>query len=303
MHTSAFPDQELSLVPGIQSKKSFLSPVSICFLIKLLPVLSYFFLSILRIEDSVVAVITLIFLFVEFVFIKYIGGFNLVGLKWSIDLSSFGFQWYSKPESFVPLQSNTNFFWMSFFTFLVIWLICFFIAFFSFTKIKAVISLVGFICEGVNLYMFSKALNYSKKQVEKAALDSMQVEVHFDLVPENDLEANDKVQINDDQNKSGSYSMQKKTSKVLDTTSVELPPPLMPANTSENKPKNEEDKDHAVVNSDHENIDIKDVDKNNGNDNIDIKDDNINNENDNENENNNSDNDNDKKNDEDFEFY
>ena len=94
MHTSAFPDQELSLVPGIQSKKSFLSPVSICFLIKLLPVLSYFFLSILRIEDSVVAVITLIFLFVEFVFIKYIGGFNLVGLKWSIDLSTYGYQWY-----------------------------------------------------------------------------------------------------------------------------------------------------------------------------------------------------------------
>lgn len=266
-----FSDQEVSLIPGTRSPKSFLSPVSVCFIMKNLPFISYFFLSLLGVEDSVISVITLIFLFIEFMFIKYVSGFNLVGLKWSIDLSSMSFRWYSKPEPFVPILSNTNFFWMSFFIFLVIWLICFFIAFFTSTKIKAITSLTGFICEGVNFYMFSKAHNYAKKQVEKAVLNSIQDDVHFDFVPETDLEINYKENTTNNQQKNESYFLPKKTSKVLDTTSVELPPPLMPVKTtSENKTKSEEeeDKEKVISNPDHE---ISNDNSANTNDNIDDK--------------------------------
>ena len=160
---------------------------------------------------------------------------------------------------------------MSFFTFLIVWLICFFIAFFSSTKTKAFTSLIGFICEGINLYMFSKAHSYAKKQVEKAVLNSIQEEVHFDLVPENDLEANDKETINDVQENKGkdneNYYLHKKTSKVLDTTSVELPPPLMPAsNNSENKAKSEESKEQVTNVSDHENDIVSNTNDYNDND-------------------------------------
>lgn len=280
-----FSDQELSLISGNQSKKSLISPAAYCSLVKLLPFLSYFILSLLHVEDSVVAVITLILVFIEFVFIKYVSGINLVGLKWSIDFSSLSFQWYSKPEPFIPSISDTNFFWMSFFTFLIIWLICFFIAFYSSTKIKAITSLISFICEGVNLYMFSKAHNCAKKQVEKAVLNSIQEEVHFDLVPENDYENDDKETINDNKESqevaNESYFLPKKTSKISDTTSVPLPPPLMPTKpSSEDKEKNSLDIEQNISNSENENTlnsNVNDNENNNNiNDNRDDKEDNEN---------------------------
>lgn len=234
--TNGIFDQKISLLHASPNEAPKINPVTSCLAFKLLPIFSFIALSLFHVEDSLIATITGIFNIIEFLFIKYVSGYQLVGLKWNIQFPSFSFSWDSKSEPYLPSISNSNFFWMSFFTSMGFWILSFIITLNS-SLFKILCSVFCLITELFNLYMFSKAYSFRKTKTEKAVLASIQENVHFEFVPEDENDKVDPETTKENYYLAPTASNPKSTEKkfsttISDKTTVELPP-MLPTSTKQ----------------------------------------------------------------------
>lgn len=177
-------DQE-ALIPG---KEPRINPIAFYFIIQLLPYLVFILFILLKIQILHTTIVTLILLGINFWFIKNVHGIQLVGLRWKISLLS-GFEFYSKPNPFVPRAIDSNSFWVGFFIFIFLWIIAFIISLFLKESLLCLVCFIGFLSEIINLMMFMRSYRSAKSQAEHAALEILQDEtVNFELVHSDDEE-------------------------------------------------------------------------------------------------------------------
>ncbi|OHT12429.1 hypothetical protein TRFO_17691 [Tritrichomonas foetus] len=225
-------DQELTLISNNRSDKPFIQPTAFCLVARLLPIAAYLLLWIFQAEKTISTVVTLLFSVIEFVAIKNISGLQLVGLNWSIDFKSFKFTYYSKPEPFVPVLSQSNFFWMSFFGVLIVWGYFFIHDIFTAPASEMIGSFFGLFLEILNFMCFTRAHGLAKSAAEKAVLSSIQEGVQFELVPDDDdnpIENNNTNYYLAPTNSTNTQTERKTRNISEEATAVTLPPPLAPA--------------------------------------------------------------------------
>jgi hypothetical protein len=191
--------------------RPIVSPTGIFLVSHVVPAFSYVFLSLTRIPFNVLAIVTLLFSVGNFFIVKNISGYQMLGLKWAYDCRSLGIAVSSRPEPFVPVLGQSNFFWMGIFVFNAFWVVCFFVSLAG-PLSKSAISGVAFLLELANLVCFAKAHRESKQRTGQAVLSSMRDGIHFEEVPEG----------------AGAPPRQppKPALEKVAATSIELPPPL-----------------------------------------------------------------------------
>lgn len=177
-------DQE-SIFAG---KEPRVNPIAFYFAIQLLPYLAFILFLLFHIPILHITIIILILIGINFWFIKNVNGMQLVGLRWKLSFSN-GFEYYSKPNPFVPRAIDSNSFWIGFFVFIILWIIAFIISIFLTSTFLCIVCLIGFLSEFINLNMFMRSHKSAKNQAEHAALEILQDEkVNFELVHSDDEE-------------------------------------------------------------------------------------------------------------------
>jgi hypothetical protein len=198
-----------------------ISPTGIYLISKSLPFVAFLLLNSLSAPPLLLTFTTVFLSLLNFFVMKNISGYQILGLKWSINLPGRSLAVLSRPEPFVPLLNQSNLFWLGFVFSIAAWTVCFFVNLFGPFPRKAGISGSSCLLEAVNFVCFAKSHRESKHRTEAAVLNSLKDGVHFDLVPENEEEkAEDEVPPRDDSPAA---------------TSVDLPPPLAAAEVPEDK--------------------------------------------------------------------
>lgn len=169
-------------------KEPRINPIAFYFAIQLLPYLVFVLFLIFNIPILQITIIILILLGINFWFIKNVNGIQLVGLRWKFSIIT-GFEYYSKPNPFVPRALDSNSFWIGFFIFLFLWIIALVISLFLKTPLLCLVCFIGFLSELINLMMFMRSHKSAKSQAEHAALEILQDEtVNFEFVHSDDEE-------------------------------------------------------------------------------------------------------------------
>jgi hypothetical protein len=177
------PDQEL-LIPGTPAGRS-IHPVLLCFSTKCLAYLPYAGLLLIGGSPLFTTVLTTFLILIDFWCTQNIHGFELIGLSWSFSFGR-GFGYISKPDPFIPNQSDSDAFWMSFIIFVVLWTSTFFVSLLTSGIARATSAAIGAGFQGFNLLMFMKAHRGAKAardQLAKHQADEADG-VKFELVKE-----------------------------------------------------------------------------------------------------------------------
>jgi hypothetical protein len=202
-------------------RRPVISPTGIYLVSKCVPFLTFLLLSSLSASPPLLAFPTIILSVLNFFVMKNISGYQMLGLRWSLDLPGWSLGVVSRPEPFVPLLNQSNLFWLGFVFSIAIWTICFFVNLFGPFPRRASISGSSCLLEAVNFICFAKSHRKSKHRTEAAVLNSLKDGVHFDLVPDTEEEkAEGEVPRQDDS---------------PGAASVNLPPPLAPAEVPEDE--------------------------------------------------------------------
>lgn len=168
-------------------KEPFINPIAFYFVIQLLPYSVFILFLLFEIQIFQVTIFLLILLGINFWFIKNVNGIQLVGLRWKLSLQN-GFDYYSKPNPFVPRALDSNSFWIGFFIFMFLWIIAFILSIFV-SDALCLVCIIGFLSEFFNLTMFMKSHRLAKNQAEHAALEILQDEnINFEQVHSDDEE-------------------------------------------------------------------------------------------------------------------
>lgn len=175
-------DQDV-LIPNNRDKNK-INPVVLYAITKAIPYLVHLFLCATKMTSFNIFVVTVLLLIGDYWFNQNIHGLQLVGLRWWIEIGH-GFNYYSKPDPFVPLVSNSNAFWLGFFISIFVWIITAVVTLFTHGLFISVIAVIGAILSCINLYMFVKAHKQAKIDAEHACLTMLQDEnINFELVKE-----------------------------------------------------------------------------------------------------------------------
>jgi hypothetical protein len=177
-------DEEV-LIPG-RDPFSHANSIFLYMFTKLAALSTFALLCLLALKGVTISVVSVVLLFVDFWFTQNIHGLQLVGLRWWYEFGS-GFQYYSKPDPFVPLIGASNIFWMGFFVFTVIWIFTFVVSIFTSGFLIALNALLAVALQILNLSMFMRAHRTAKAVAERAALNILQGEsINFELVREDE---------------------------------------------------------------------------------------------------------------------
>jgi hypothetical protein len=206
------PDQSAFAGPR-PTYRAIFTPISIYVSTKLLPLICYFVLITAGVESSLLGIIIVLTLLLEFFVMKNISGLQLLGLKWFLDIHTHSIAIFSRPEPFIPAIGDSNFFWVCGFFSVAFWFVCFLIEFFQSRLGRSGIAFIAAALNSLNLACFIQAHRISKSQLEAAVLNSMRDGVSFDLVPEQELEAREKDPVIP-------------AAPDRPSTAVDLPPPL-----------------------------------------------------------------------------
>lgn len=204
----------------IQKKESTLiDPVGLYIMAKNIPYLFYLLLSIIDAPTNLQVILIGICLVAEFYITQNISGLQLVGLKWTFNLSTLRIEKYSKPEPFVPNSRHSSIFWSQFFISCAIWIIIFCITMFISSLANSIICLIAFALEVFNLNMFMSAQQESKQKIEANLLSSMKDDnVQFEFVPddENVIESHEETP----------QQLDNSSKRIDPIHSIPLPPPI-----------------------------------------------------------------------------
>jgi hypothetical protein len=130
-------------------------------------------------------------MFVDFFATQNYHGLQLVGLRWSSKIGS-DFRYYSKPNPYVPIRSDSNTFWMGLFLCISFWVMILLVALFAARPLVILTALVGTALQVLNFVMFVKAHRMAKIAAELAVKRQLELAdtVTFELVRETELGAN-----------------------------------------------------------------------------------------------------------------
>jgi hypothetical protein len=177
-------DEEL-LIPGRDSRRPP-HPVVQYFILKVLSYITDRFLVFLDRSPGTTGVITSLASLLDFWVTQNVHGLQLVGLRWSV--GSEGFTFYSRPDPFIPRESDGNAFWMGFLGFAVLWLIAFAVALFTSGFFYALNGIFGAFLQLLNFLMFMRAHGEAKAARDLVARQQAEAAegVTFELVRDDD---------------------------------------------------------------------------------------------------------------------
>lgn len=210
-------DQEVLIAGNKQGSK--INPVVLYTGTKVLPYVVHLCLCVARLTEFNILVVTVLLLIGDYWFSQNVHGPNMIGLRWWIQLNN-GFQYYSKPDPFVPSVSDSNVFWVGFFVAIVVWIITSIVTVFTHGFFIAIISVIAAVFNIVNVTMFIKARKLAKIAAEHACLTILQDEtINFELVKD-DLD--DKVPSSSPEEKETEIEAVSTTTEAQETEEEEI---------------------------------------------------------------------------------
>ena len=154
-------------------------PILVFIILKSFPILLYYSMYVLKVNPLVCFILILFIFIFEFFITRKIIGVEMVGLSWYFGDGKF--QYYSRPNPYIPKASESNIFWISFPILIISWVL---IIVFKYYDIIA-IPLFAILSQLINLYFYISSYLTSRKQNQLAVMAYLQDEpVNFPFVKE-----------------------------------------------------------------------------------------------------------------------
>lgn len=165
------------------------------FMVLKLTVLLFYFVSILFKFYAPVKVVVLALLCLADVwYTKNIAGLDLVGMRWSHEINENGepaWQFYSRPDPYVPDPFESNAFWGFMFGSVFVWAIVFIWSIFAFGKFNVVISLLILALNTLHLILFLNCRSVGRKHDDDLTRELMMKDFEESEDDENNKDTNE----------------------------------------------------------------------------------------------------------------